>query len=659
MRRFPARRPAMSWEARLVLLSLAGGAPALVVALVLLPRGVALPFDRALAAFTLIALWLGCALALRGRVVRALQTIGNIVAALRERDYSIRPHGTDTRSALGLAHWELGALSEALRDQRLAAREATALLRHVMDSIDVALFGFGEDGRLALVNREGEALLGLPAERALGRDAGALGLADALGGETPRLVELRLPARAGRWELRRGDYRHEGRPHRLVALADLSRALREEEREAWMRLVRVLSHEINNSLAPVQSLAATLRALLERDVAEAAALAGTTPAAARAARDADLAEGLAVIEGRARSLGRFMSAYAKLARLPRPVRAPLDLGAAVRHAARLEPRLPVAVADGPPLTLRADAAQLEQMLINLVRNAADAALETGGGVRVTWSEREGAAEVRIEDDGPGLGDTSNLFVPFFTTKPEGSGIGLVLSRQIAEAHGGRLELTNRPGARGCVAVVRLPLDREAAASGARARLASSGGAALALALGIAGCATLQEVAAVRRLEFAFERVASVRLAGVALDGRTRLADLGAADAARLAAAVARREVPVELVAHVSARNPARNAVAARLVRVGWTLFVGERRTVGGTVEGERRIAPGESAEVPIAARFELFELAAGGGARDLFDLARAIAGHGPAPADVRLELAPTVETPLGPMRWPAPVVVRR
>jgi len=438
----PPRRWRASHETRLALLALAGGAPALVLAIALLWRCTGDPLTRGTVAGLLALAWLGAAVLVRGRVKRPLQTLANLLAALREQDYSIRGHDADPREALGLALWEVNALTETLRRQRLDAAEATALLRHVMDAIDVVVFSFDEAGRLRLVNQAGEALLAEPAERLLGRSAGELGLANALGGETPRLVELRLPGRAGRWEVRRAAIRREGRPHELVVLSDLTRALREEEREAWLRLVRVLSHEINNSLAPIQSIATSLRAGLDRP-------AGAAPE--------DLREGLDVIEGRARSLGRFMNAYARLARLPRPTLAPIDLPGIVRRTAALETRVRVVVIEGPPVALEADSDQLEQLLVNLVRNAADAALETGGGVVVGWSVERGCVELHVEDEGPGLADTANLFVPFFTTKPTGSGVGLVVSRQIAEAHGGQLALDNRPGARGAVARVRLPL----------------------------------------------------------------------------------------------------------------------------------------------------------------------------------------------------------
>ncbi len=440
----PARsRRRLAHETRVTLLALAGGAPAVAVAIAALARAGGDPGLRVAAGVVVLAAWAGFALAVRERVTRPLQTLSNLVAAVREGDTSIRARGAGLDSALGLALWEVNALTEQVRQQRYEALEALSLVRQVMESIDVALFSFDPEGRLRLVNRDGEQLLACPGERALGRDAASLGLAEALEGRTPRLLELRLPGRSGRWELRRGTYRHGGRPHELVVLSDLGRSLREEEREAWQRLIRVLSHEINNSLAPIQSIAGSLRGRAER--------AGPTDGP-----DDDVREGLRVIEARAQSLARFMHAYARLARLPQPEPADVDVAAAVRHAVALETRVAVAVREGPALALRADPDQLEQLLINLVRNAADAALETGGGAWVSWSAGPHGLELRVEDEGPGLADTANLFVPFFTTKPDGSGIGLALSRQIAEAHGGTLALGNRDGARGCVATLHLP-----------------------------------------------------------------------------------------------------------------------------------------------------------------------------------------------------------
>jgi nitrogen fixation/metabolism regulation signal transduction histidine kinase len=431
-------------EARLTLLALAGGLPAVVVALAFLwgtPQ-------RSSVRLTLTALvlgaWLACSLALRGRVVTSMHTLSNMLAALREGDYTIRARGAHGGSPLGLAYQEVNALADQLRQQRIDAVEAMGLLRRVMEAIDVAVFTFDDHGRLQLINRGGEALLGLPAERALGLSAGALGLEAAITGGTPRMLELALPGRAGRLELRRGTFRWEGRPHRLVVLTDLTRSLREEERLAFQRLIRVLSHEINNSLAPIKSIAGSLQSRVAR---------GGDADALRT----DLDEGLGVIAARAETLGRFIQSYARLTRLPRPAPRPVAVATAARRIASLETRMPIELLAGPDVTLHADPDQLDALLINLVRNAADAALETGGGVRVAWSADRDWVDVRVEDDGPGLADTSNLFVPFFTTKPGGTGIGLALCRQIAEAHGGSVALASRAPARGAVATVRLPL----------------------------------------------------------------------------------------------------------------------------------------------------------------------------------------------------------
>jgi PAS domain S-box-containing protein len=436
---------ATTHERRVFQLALLAGAPAVVATLLLLWNGDHTPKVQWTVSVIVVLGWLGIAALLRERVVHPLQTISNMLAALREGDYSIRARGAGAADALGLALLEVNALSETLRGQRLGALEATALLRTVMSEIDVAVFTFDHDHRLQLVNRAGERLLGQPAERLLGRDAVALGLSACLAGDTPRVVEAAFPQSIGRWEVRREQFRWGGTVHQLLVLTDLSRTLQAEERQAWQRLVRVLSHEINNSLAPIKSIAGSLEALLARE---------NRPADA----DQDLRQGLAVIANRSESLGRFMASYARLARLPRPRLAPLRVEEWVTRVANLERRRTVSIRPGPRLTIQADGDQLDQLLINLVGNAVDAVQESGGGVTVGWSREEGWLEVMVEDEGAGLSDTANLFVPFYTTKPGGSGIGLALSRQIAESHGGSLRLENRDDVRGCRAVLRLPLN---------------------------------------------------------------------------------------------------------------------------------------------------------------------------------------------------------
>ena len=432
-------------ERRVTLVMLVTGLPALALGLVLLWTGDFAARTQWTLTIIVTLVFVGGIASLRERVVRPIQTISNMIAAIREQDYSLRARRADPGDTLGLAMFELNELMGELRTRRLGALEATALLKRVIEEVDVAVLAFDDTGALRLVNAGGERILGQPAERLLGRRAEELGLAECLTGDVPRVIDLALGGQSGRWEVRRGDFRQDGRPHQFVMLADVSRALREEERLAWQRIIRVLGHEINNSITPINSLADRLQRLMGRQAGD-----------DRALRD-DLLKGLAVISARSQGLTRFLESYTRLAKLPSPKFGPVNVGNWVQRVARLETRIPVQIEPGPPVTLHADGDQLDQVLINLVTNAVDAALTTGGGVRVVWTRSDGRLSLSVIDDGPGVPKSANLFVPFFTTKPGGTGIGLVLSRQIAEAHGGTLTLANRADLRGCEARLTLPV----------------------------------------------------------------------------------------------------------------------------------------------------------------------------------------------------------
>ena len=378
------------------------------------------------------------------RTTHPLHTLANALAALREGDYSMRVRGGGAGDALGELAGEVNLLGDLLLRQRAGAVEAQALLRVVLAEIDVALFAFDEESRLRLTNRAGERLLGRTQVEIAGRGASELGLAGFLEGEPRRVVEVNLPGGGGRWGLRRTTFREGGRQHQLLVLADLSRTLRDEERAAWQRLLRVLGHELNNTLAPIRSIAGSLRKIIDRQPLP-------------EDWQADVVQGLSIIAASTEHLHHFLEGYARLARLPKPELAPVDLEAAARLCLSLETRCPVRLDGGPPVTVQADRDQLGQLLLNLVRNAVEAVLETGGEASVGWQVQGGFVEVRVADTGPGIANPANLFVPFFTTKPEGSGIGLALCRQIAEAHGGTLDLRNHPAGPGCEALLRLPL----------------------------------------------------------------------------------------------------------------------------------------------------------------------------------------------------------
>ena len=436
----------LKFERRITLLALFAGFPAVALCAILLWYDGYSAQIQWTVDLLLTLLWLGIAFNLKTRIVRPLQTLSNILAAIREGDYSIRGRRALSGDALGEVMLEVNDLGQTLREQRLGAMEATALLRTVMAEIDVAVFAFDHEQHLQLVNRAGERLLAQPSARLLGRTADELGLSACLKSSAggPQTMQMVFPGKVGRWDFRRSTFREGGQQHQLLVLTDLSQALREEERTAWQRLLRVLGHELNNSLAPIKSVAGSLADLMGRE---------PEPPDWRD----DMQRGLAVISSRADSLARFVESYSKLARLPPPRLEPLKVGALVSRVASLETRLPVNVVPGPELVVQGDDVQLEQLLINLVRNAVDASMETRGRVDVGWQQKNGQVEVWVRDEGPGLASTANLFVPFFTTKAQGSGIGLVLSRQIAEAHGGTLTLENRQQLRGCEARLRLPL----------------------------------------------------------------------------------------------------------------------------------------------------------------------------------------------------------
>ena len=437
------RRRGLPFQSRVVVLTLAGGLPALFTAFILLRDAPIADSVYRLIVVVLIGVWVGFAIAVHHATVEPMRSIANLLEALRGGDYAIRGRHGKKGDALGDIVLESNRLGATLRSQRFEALEASALLNKVLAEIDVAVLAFDGDDRVRLTNRAAGELLRRHPDALMGLSAAEIGIHDLLEGPTVSNESHTFPGRAGRWQIMREVFHEGGRPFRLLVVTDLSQALRDEERRAWRRLIRVIWHELNNSLAPIKSVIET-----SRD-----ALAAGSPD--KAERE-ELAHNLALVAERAESLRRFLSRYSELARLPEPTIADCDVGTLLRQVAAVQPSGRVRFSAGDGLNLRGDPDQLQQALINLVRNAVEATPEGAAPVELRAIRGKDSVVFEVEDSGPGVANPDNLFVPFFTTKPGGSGIGLVLARQVAEGHGGTLSLRNRDDASGCIARLVIP-----------------------------------------------------------------------------------------------------------------------------------------------------------------------------------------------------------
>ena len=374
----------------------------------------------------MLLLWCIAAAYFFEQITRPLQTLSNVVAALREDDFSFRARGARRGDALGDLALEINALAGTLQGQRGSARDALTLVERVMSSMESPVLAFHADGRLRLLNRA--AMTGFGLHGMVGAQAERVGL-----GELLKVADQGVYAGAGtvRWAVRRTTFRLQGAPHTLIVLSDVAAALREEERLAWQRLIRVLSHEINNSLTPIKSLAGSLRTrlpgLVSGDESDEAA--------------SDFRRGLELIEDRAASLNRFLQAYQQLTRLPAPTLERIQLEGLLGRVVRLEVRLEVRLKAGPPVWIMADTDQLQQLLINLVKNAVEAAVSADvqrePAVELGWSVEGSQVVVAVRDNGAGLTNPGMFLCRFIRRSRRGVASGWCWRSRLLRGMGGR------------------------------------------------------------------------------------------------------------------------------------------------------------------------------------------------------------------------------
>jgi two-component system, NtrC family, nitrogen regulation sensor histidine kinase NtrY len=371
---------------------------------------------------------------------RVLDAVSSGIGGLRDRDFSvsITPRGSRELVELVSAYNSLGDL---LRRERLDIYQRELLLDTVLQTTPLALTLTNATGRIVYGNiaarqllRGGRKLEGLALAALLEESPAAL--REALKGDGDRLFTMEIDGESEVYHLSRRSFVLNGQPHELLLLKQLTRELAAQEVIVWKKVIRVIAHELNNSLAPIRSLAHS----------------GTLLAVG--AESAELERVFATIGERASHLATFIEGYAKFAKLPKPRPAPVAWAPFLARIAAAQPfRIEGSL---PQRAASFDVGQLEQVMINLLKNAAESG-SAPEAVTVSVHPRAQGFVIEVADRGSGLSEQvlRDALLPFFSTKPSGTGLGLTLCREIVEAHGGRLALANRPGG-GAVVSIHLP-----------------------------------------------------------------------------------------------------------------------------------------------------------------------------------------------------------
>lgn len=379
----------------------------------------------------------------REKVIHHIRTLSNLIEAIRAEDYSLKSSRTREPGELAELYQQVNALNDKLKESRQSEMELQNILEKIVNQINVAIVACDVDDRISLVNKLASKLLRQSADSLIGSDLSSTPFSQLPLDKDSQLLDYAFPGADGRWQINQQHYRHHGKPGRILFITDLKQVLSEEETNAWQRLIRVIGHEVNNSLTPITSICQTVDTLMQRPYEE--------------RNEDDIREGLGVISERAKGLKEFISVYSRIARLPEPQKVIFSVGALIKKIRGMYQDAKVTFPENvPDIELFGDPVHIEQILINLIKNGIEANQESELPLEFSIELEDEHCEFIIRDKGLGISNPANLFVPFYTTKPQGAGIGLTLCRQIAAKHNGHVTLGNRKDTKGAVAKLILP-----------------------------------------------------------------------------------------------------------------------------------------------------------------------------------------------------------
>ncbi len=416
------------------------------------------PYIIMLTMLMLVAASLYFVLYTSNRIRYQYLSIANLLEAIAEGDYTLRSKVTNDKDELTEVKQLLNTLTDRLATQSLEIKESQLLLDNVISHIDVAIVATDADFNLTFANPTACQLFTIENEKLDQLHIRDLGLKQPIQVGVKYAVELTHTEQAKTCHIYSVSYTHYGQQHYLLFISDIQRILMDKERDAWQKLHRVLSHEINNSLTPISSISNTLLNLIPAS-AENNQSTETPPA------PSPLEKGLQVIKSRADSLHAFIDRFQRISRLPPPDKKPFCLTQLINKCIPLFTSSQVTLHNQQSVEVFADPVQLEQVLMNLLRNAEEAMIHAKDDlidhpekapsrcIDIYVARQGNQVTIIIDDQGSGISNPDNLFVPYYSTKPGGSGIGLVLCRQIAFNHNGDLSIKNRDNTQGARAVL--------------------------------------------------------------------------------------------------------------------------------------------------------------------------------------------------------------